>query len=122
MIKPKRMAVLAVCFCASIAAGFNLLLATTHVSRSQDGETGETISQQRFATPEMAAQAFVAALAADSVNAFLKIFGTEFADIVLGSDPVSSKVVRQRAYAAATERLAISPIMDNQVVVLLNRV
>jgi hypothetical protein len=121
MITSQRLAKRATCLCAAAFIGFSLLIAATPITRSQDEEPDAAISQQRFETPEMAAQAFVAALATDSVNAFLKIFGTDFADIVLGSDPASSKVVRRRAHAAATERLAISPIADNQVVLLLGQ-
>ena len=121
MITSQRLAKRATCLCAAAFIGFSLLIAATPISRSQNGEPDAAISQQRFETPEMAAHAFTAALATNSINAILKIFGTDYTEIVLGSDPITGKVLRQRAYVAATERLAISPETDGRVFLLLGQ-
>ncbi|MGF7213138.1 hypothetical protein GGE65_007774 [Skermanella aerolata] len=61
--------------------------------------------QRRFATPEDAAAAVKAELDADDSAALLDIFGHEYGEVVLGTDPVSARVARRRAGMLARERL-----------------
>jgi hypothetical protein len=76
---------------------------------------------QTFATPNAAVSAFKAALAADDVDALVRIFGEEHSEIVLGSDPASGRVTRQRASAAVREKLSLRRDGEEQVTLLLGK-
>jgi hypothetical protein len=62
---------------------------------------------QSFATPEQAVAALKTALAKDDRDALIRIFGSEFADDIIGPDPVSTRVQRRRAAAAARDGIKI---------------
>lgn len=74
-----------------------------------------------FATPEAAASALKAALAKDDVDALLDIFGREHADIVLGADPVSGRVTRQRAATATREKLVLRHDTADRITLVIGR-
>jgi hypothetical protein len=77
----------------------------TASAQGPDGVVVQT-EQRRFATPEDAAAAVKAALNADDPAALLDIFGHEYGEVVLGTDPASARVARRRAATLAQERLA----------------
>lgn len=87
--------VLWLCFQSPIAAR----------AQGTDGAVVQT-EQRSFATPEDATSAVKAALDADDPDALLDIFGHEYGEVVLGTDPASARVARQRASMLARERLA----------------
>jgi hypothetical protein len=63
--------------------------------------------QTSFGSPEAAVSALTAALARDDVDALIDIFGREHPEVVLGVDPASGRVMRERAAAAAREKTAL---------------
>jgi len=60
-----------------------------------------------FPTANAAVSALQAALAKDDVDALVEIFGREHAEIVLGADPASGRVMRQRAATMAREKVVL---------------
>ena len=60
-----------------------------------------------FPTPEKAVAALKSALAKDDVNALLRIFGPEYADHIVGPDPVNTRAQRKRASSDVRERLKL---------------
>jgi hypothetical protein len=73
-------------------------------------------TRRHFDTAEAAAAALVSALDRDDVDALLDIFGRDNADLVLGSDPASGRVARQRARALAKDRLVLDREGDDRAV------
>jgi len=75
------------------------------------GLCGPTLPTQadpaNFPTANAAVSALQAALAKDDVDALVEIFGREHADIVLGADPASGSVMRQRAATMAREKVVL---------------
>jgi len=83
----------------------------------EDEATDESIApntRRHFDTAEAAA--LVSALDKDDVDALLDIFGRDYADLVLGSDPASGRVARQRARALANDQLVLDREGDDRVV------
>ena len=76
---------------------------------------------QWFATADGAVSALKAALAADDVDALVRIFGEEYSEIVLGSDPASGRVTRQRAAAALREKLSLRRDGEERITLLLGK-
>jgi hypothetical protein len=74
-----------------------------------------------FATPNAAVSALKAALAKDDVDALLDIFGRDHADIVLGADPASGRVARQRAAAAVREKVVLRRDSKARITLVLGR-
>ena len=58
---------------------------------------------QSFATPQKAVAALKSALAKDDVDALVKIFGPEYADDIIGPDPINTRVQRRRANTLVRE-------------------
>jgi hypothetical protein len=77
--------------------------------------------QQTFASPEDAVSALNIALASDDVDALLAMFGAEHDDLVLGPDPASGRLLRQRAAAAVQEKTALRRDGDDKVTILLGK-
>ena len=76
---------------------------------------------QRFATPNVAVSALKDALAKDDVDALIRIFGEEHSQIVLGSDPASGRVTRQKASAALREKLSLRRDGEEEITLLLGK-
>jgi Protein of unknown function (DUF2950) len=74
-----------------------------------------------FPTPNAAVFALKAALAKDDVDALVDIFGAEHADIVLGADPASGRVMRQRAAAAAREKVVLRRDSAERITLVLGK-
>jgi hypothetical protein len=74
-----------------------------------------------FPTPDAALSALKTALARDDVDALLDIFGREYADIVLGADPASGRVMRQRAAAAAREMVVQRRVSAERIILVLGK-
>jgi Protein of unknown function (DUF2950) len=74
-----------------------------------------------FATPVAAVSALRTALAKDDVNALVAIFGGDHADIVLGADPASGRVIRQRAAAAAREKVVLRRDTEERITLVFGR-
>jgi DUF2950 family protein len=74
-----------------------------------------------FATPEAGVAALTSALATDDVDALIALFGREHADIVLGVDPVSGRVMRQLAAAAAREKVVLRQDEEGQLTLVFGR-
>jgi hypothetical protein len=62
---------------------------------------------ETYSTPEKAVAALKSALAKDDVDALLRIFGPEYADDIVGPDPVNTRVQRKRAYVQVREGLKL---------------
>lgn len=77
--------------------------------------------QATFASPEAAVRALKAALAKDDVPALISIFGSDHADVVLGSDPASGRVIRRRAAAAAREKIVLRHDTGEQITLVMGR-
>lgn len=75
----------------------------------------------RFATPNAAVSALKAALERDDVDALIDIFGREYAEIVLGVDPASGRVTRQRAAAAVREKVVLRRDADGLLTLVLGK-
>ncbi|MGY0713446.1 DUF2950 domain-containing protein [Azospirillum argentinense] len=87
----------------TIAAAF----AQSQTTPPAMGAPAPSADQRSFATAREAADAFVAALAADDTRSLLAMFGPGNADLVEGPDPASARVDRQRAARAAKEGMRL---------------
>lgn len=76
---------------------------------------------QQFATPGEAVTALRSALAKDELDSLLRIFGREHAELVLGADPASGRVMRRRAAAAMREKIVLRHDGPTQVTLVLGR-
>lgn len=75
-------------------------------------------SQQTFETPEAAAKAFVAALAAGSDAGYRTLFGPEI-DRLEGSDSIAAEQDQKKLLDAAKESLVLQPSADESVTLVL---
>jgi len=76
---------------------------------------------QQFTTPEKAVAAVKAALAKDNVEGLLRIFGPEYADDIIGPDPINARAQRRRAAAAVREGLKLQRVGPDEVNLLLGK-
>ncbi len=74
--------------------------------------------QQSFATPQAAVQAVVAALANDDTDKLLDMFGHDHASLVLGADPASGRVMRQRVADAMRQNVELHREGPSKVVIV----
>src|SRR5258706_5666156 len=68
-----------------------------------------------FATPEAALADLRLALAKNDIDGLIAIFGSDHDDLVLGADPASARVERQRAAAALNEKMTLRKDGEDQI-------
>ncbi len=83
------------------------LAAMAQNARQQSTAAQAASDQETFATPEAAVQAVTTALANDDTAKLLDIFGHEYEAVVLGPDPASGRVMRQRAADALRQKISL---------------
>ena len=76
---------------------------------------------QNSATPSKAVAALKSALAKDDIDALVRIFGPEYADDIIGVDPVNNKVQRRRAAAAVRDGLTLQSEGADKVNLLIGK-
>lgn len=75
--------------------------------------------QETFATPEVAVDALMAALKADSDSAMIAIFGDEHKDLILSSDHAATSAIRAKILAAMeTLRVLQEPSPSRRVLLI----
>lgn len=106
--------VVAALLCAAPAA------ARAQGAQRSSGAVTRTVAQQTaFATPQAALTALTAALVSDDTGRLLDMFGHDHAALVLGADPVSGRVMRQRvAEAFRQKKVALRHEGRNKVVLV----
>ena len=76
---------------------------------------------EAFSTPEKAAAALKSALAKDDVDALLRIFGSEYAEAIVGPDPVQTRAQRKRAYADVRQGLKLQREDADHITLLIGK-
>jgi hypothetical protein len=74
-----------------------------------------------FATPEAALADLRLALAKNDIDGLIAMFGSDHDDLVLGADPASARVERQRAAAALNEKMTLRKDGEDQITLILGK-